>query len=302
MALTAALLISLTDKLTAWYLAELGTAATGYGMGATADLSTRAYGKATDYLALVRDSGNTAVVQNLISSAVLFQSLTDGNSLAQALAGPALSALHALCGNAGISGVTGIDSFATYYNTGAGGPWNALLAPDFRTLYSACTILPSLNTTAPNCYAEIKQGATYANALGKFVASGAAAGSYTAPSAVDSLLVAHYDQLSGAPGMDSTLYAGGYPYVQWSGGTGSETLTITGIWRKTDGTLASGAATYTTAAASSATPGSLIASGNRPFANSLLITTTNITITGSQNGATFYLNAIKPAGRANPPT
>ncbi len=151
-------------------------------------------------------------------------------------------------------------------------PWNALLSPSWRFLhYAVLSSYPS----APNVFFEVLQGSVYANGLRKLiVGTGQTAG---------------YD-------IDSTAYAGGYGRIKWTGATGTDTVTVTGDWRKTDGTLhVAGAGTATLSGAS----GTAVLTP--PDTNALLIKVTGIVAGGSISAGTIYAEAVKPASRANPP-
>jgi hypothetical protein len=76
-----------------------------------------------------------------------------------------ISGLNTRCAGAGLSGVTSLETFAQYYNTGAGGNWQALLSPDYRTLYKALYgAYPSpFNVYAPPLLASLGLG-NYASA------------------------------------------------------------------------------------------------------------------------------------------
>ncbi len=61
-----------------------------------------------------------------------------------------LTALANYGRNSGYTGVSSLDSFASYFNVGAGGNWQALLPPDFRTLhYLALHSYPSARNVYP---------------------------------------------------------------------------------------------------------------------------------------------------------
>jgi hypothetical protein len=179
------------------------------------------------------------------------------------------SALAALCTASGITGVSSMDTFCTYYNVGAGGPWAALLSPDYRTLYGIFN--NDTYPTAYNVYFEVLQGATYANGLRSLAVGGA--------------------QTAGQD-IDSAKYAGGFGQIKWAGATGSGTVTVTGTWRKTDGTLRTAAAG--TAALSGATGTAVL---TPPAANELLVLVTGIAVDAGITAGTIYAEAARPAGR-----
>ncbi len=73
-------------------------------------------------------------------------------------------------------------------------------------------------------------------------------------------------------------------------------MTVTGSWRKTDGTIATGDGTATVAAGNSTvalTP---------PFTSALLLAVTNVVAGTGMSAGTIYAEAARPSGRTNPPT
>lgn len=277
-AIAVADIVEIADKLTAYWVAALGTDGSGYGLR-TSGASGGAWAKADDIVDLVIALGDIDQIVSLADPAKTLRNATDAFSVIGRLAEVFINALdtEALrsAGVASISSVNTLDTFLTYYNTGSGGPWNALMAPDFRNIfYAAKRGYP----TATNVYLEVLQGSTYTNGLRKLVVTGAGTGTQTAG----------YD-------IDSDDYAGGFGQVIMSGITGSGVVTVTGTWRKTDGTVAEGAGTATV-------------SGNNtfvltpPFTNALLLTVTNIAAANGITSGTLYAEAKRPTGRTNPPT
>ncbi len=276
-AISAANVITFLDKETALWLAGLGTDVAAYGLR-TVGASAGAYKKAADQVAAVQALSDEYVQAILLSGAITARTNIDAFKVIGPTRKPFLDVLEAACAQAGLSGIQTLDAFLTYYNTatGGGGPWNCLQAPDFRDLfYSWKGAYP----TATNLYFEILQGATYTNAIAKWIVSGAGTGNLTA-----------------GTNIDSTKYAGGFGQVNVSGLTGSGVVTVTGNWRKTDGTVATGAA------------GTATVSGNGvtvltpPFTNALLLTVTAIAAANGITAGTIYAEAKRPSGRSNPPS
>ena len=182
-----------------------------------------------------------------------------------------LSALNNLAARAGISGVSDLNSFATYYNLQASTKWQCLFAPLFRHLYGLWR--GGNYPSAHNVYFEVLQGSRYPNALRKLVVGGSQTAGATIP---------------------DTQYAGGFPFLKWSGVSGSGTATITGNWRKTDGTTATGNGSANVSGASgevAITP---------PFTGALILSCTNISTSGITAG-TLYVEARRPSGRIRVP-
>ena len=274
--ITTANLILLLDKVSAAYLAALGTNASGFGLGTAGD-TVRAYKKFGDLLTLVLALNDADQVLSLLSDTQQTQrncdTLTAFAQMASRL-GTALNNEARRSGNVlGLSStITDLNSFARYYNTGAGGPWLCLFAPDFRAIYFA---LYGVNPDASNTYFEVLQGATYANALRKLV--------------VGTGMTAGFD-------IDSTAYAGGFGQLNVSGLTGTGIVTATGDWRDVAGnvlTAQNGTVNVTANGVFVLTP---------PATNALLIKVTNITVPGGITAGTIYAEAKRPTGRTNPPT
>jgi hypothetical protein len=123
-------------------------------------------------------------------------------------------------------------------------------------------------------YFEVLQGTDYPNALRKLVVGTGQTAGYT---------------------IDAMMYAGGFAHLKWSGVTGSGTATVTGIWRKPDGTTATGNGTANVSGASGA------ASITPPFTDALILSCSNISVSGVTAG-TLYVEAHRPFGRSNPPS
>lgn len=272
-AITAANVVALTDKLTAHYLRALGTGANGLG---TVGDTTRAYDAADDLVALVLALADADQVLSLLSDTKDLRTETDALVVIPKLDKRLLTAFDTECKRSGVvlaqTSILDLNSFASYYNLSA--PWSCLFAPDFLPIYAAAK---GANPTAYNTYLEVLQGATYANGLRKWVVSGAGTGTPTAG----------YEIVS-------TVYAGGFGQVIASGITGSGVVTVTGTWRKTDGTVITGDGTVTV-------------TGNNtfvlvpPFTNALLLTVTSLTAANGITAGTLYAEAKRPAGRTNPP-
>jgi len=287
-ALSAANAVAQTDKLTAFFLALLGTSGSGLGLGTSGANGTGlpastggAFQKVKDLQTLIIGINDPIQIASLMGPSNTLLTNVDALQATNQIAQGYISALDILARAAALVGVTDLNSYLSYYNTGSGGPWNCLCAPDFVNLYFACK---SAFPSAPNAYFEVLQGAawqgtTFTNALGKFIVSGAGAGAFTAGFAID-----------------STHFAGGFGQLNVSGLTGSGVVTVTGNWRNPDGTT------------QTATNGTATIAGNGvtvltpPSANALLYAVTNIAIAAGITAGTLYVEAKRPSGRTNPPT
>lgn len=277
-AISTASIITLADKLTAYWLACLGTDAGQMGMR-TEGATGGGWAKADDIVDLVLALADIDQIVSLADAARTLRTATDAYNSVGALAAPFVNALNqeALrsAGVAGIANVNTLDTFLTYYNTGDGGDFACLMPPDFRAMYYAAK---KAYPSAWNVYFEVIQGATYANGLRKLVVTGAGTGNQTAGEAIS-----------------SSNYAGGVGKIIVSGITGSGVVTVTGTWRLVDGTVTTG-------------DGSVTASANTtytltpPATGALLLTVTGIAAANGITAGTIYAEAHRPAGRTNPPT
>lgn len=270
-AITAAQVVTLTDKEAALWIAALGTDASAYGMrtvGATAGAYKKAADQSTNVVALADND----LIAALLGASQQQLRAVDAYVSAGLAAQQFLDALTGICRLANLTNVINLDSFSAYYNIGAGAPWNCLFAPDFAEMYYAyAKAYPSVWNT----YFEVLQGATYANALRKLV--------------VGTGQTAGFDIVS-------AKYAGGFGQINAAGITGSGIVTATGDWRNSDGTIAlavNGTVTVTGNGVFVLTP---------PSANQLLIRVTTLAAAAGITAGTLYAEAKRPAARTNPPT
>lgn len=263
-AITPANVVALTDKITAWYLA----AKSGLGTG-TSGASQKAADLQNLTLALQDYQQLSLLLQP--SESVRVASLA--TVFAPATIAPYLSALSNLCAQAGIQGANDLDSFATYYNLTTTTKWQCLFAPDLRELWG---LWRNGNYPSPhNVYFEVLQGSTYPNALRKLVVGTGQTSGYDIP---------------------ATQYAGGFPQLKWTDVSGSGTVQVAGTWRKTDGTTATGTGSVNVSGASGT------ASITPPFTGALILDCSGITPAAGITAGTFYVEAVRPTGRTNPPT
>lgn len=273
-ALTPALVVEFTDKLAAWFIALKGTTGNAYGTGVTGS-SYGAWKKADDAEALVMATEDYDIVAPLGAGFRAMKTASDGLRVGTSLSAPAFQSLAMACSSAGsaegLASVVDLDSFASYYNLTATTKWQCLFAPDlYDVLQGALGRPPS----AHNTYFEVLQSGA-ASALGRLIVG---------------------TGFSGPASIDSAKYAGGFGQVKGLAVEGSATVTVTGSWRKTDGTAATGDGTATVGAGNSTvtlTPA---------FTGALLLGVTNIVAGVGITAGTLYAEAARPSGRDNPPT
>lgn len=273
MALTVAQAVAWTDKLAAIRVTSLGTAAAGFGLGAK-NGSFGGWKKSDELIGLLMDSEDLDLV---LALGAAFSSLRGGCDISAFMASAASATINALNVASAASGVAlgqssivTLDTFATYYNLTDATKWQCLFAPDFLELYADVV---GAGPSAHNTYYEVLQSVV-ANALGKLIVGTG----FLSPGSID-----------------SAKYAGGFGQVKATGITGSATVTVTGTWRKTDGTTATGDGT-----ASVSTDGTVALTP--PFTSALLLAVTNIAAGTGITAGTIYAEAAGPSGRSNPPT
>ena len=264
---TYANLVTLSDDLCSEWNQAVGTNSSGYGVGHTGDTNT-AYGKAGTYMTDA-SAVDIDILRYLASAnAANHQAKVDIYNWSKMIHAPLLGDWTAAINAAGSATINNIEKFAKYWNYGSGGPWHCLMNPIFREIHFAVyTTYPS----ASNVFYEVLQGSRFGNALGKLVGS----------------------TFTDGVAIDSTKYAGGVAYARSSGSVSGSpgTISVTGVWRKTDGTTATGVGTV--AWGLPANPYAL----TPPFTNALLLDVTNITCSGSVGADTVWIEAWRPTGR-----
>jgi len=252
-----------TDKLCAWYL----QVQSGLGNG-----TSGASAKVQDMMNTLLNCLNYDELDALLRPT---KSLLEASIFTNFVSGTVpvfLSALSNLCGRSGLSGVSDLNTYATYYNLQHTTKWQCLFNPVFRSVYALWR--GGTYPSAHNVYFEVLQGSDYPNALRKLVVGTGQTAGYT---------------------IDDSMYAGGFAHLTWSGVSGSGTATVTGTWRKTDGTTATGNGTANVSGASGS------ASITPPFSGALILSCSNISVSGITAG-TLYVEARRPSGRSNPPS
>lgn len=281
MALTLAQLNRLIDE-SCRYLERVRNydSSTGYGIGEDG-FTNLASGTADNIVSYVLSTADATVIEYLLTPANRIADVTEAARFTRDRFRNLWEKLEALVRLLGISGVTSIETYLAYYNTGAGGTWTALQNPAWYDLYYKWKgAYPHLT----NPYFEIIKdgiwrGTSYANALGRFVVSGAGAGTFTDGAAVD-----------------YTKYAGGTGKINVSSLTGSGNVTITGLGMNPATRAVTASVTWITSISGTGLTTVVVGGGTAP-ADCLLVDVTNVTIAAGITAGTFYIEAHKPASR-----
>lgn len=253
-----------------------------YGVGVVGD-TDKAYGALDDLLGDIATTADPDIIGGLYTVAKSARDSTYAERLMVRQSQAILERLNQLVRAAAIdSSITNIETWLAYYNTGAGGEWNALMpGPQWREIYYQWKrAYPAIG----NLYFKVVQGGTfrgttYTNALAKFVVSGAGAGTLTDGAAVD-----------------TTKYAGGLPKINCSGLAGSGNVTITGTgWNPATNAITA-SVTWITALSGDGLTAIVPGAGTAP-ADCLINNVTNITIAAGITAGTFYIEAHAPSGR-----
>lgn len=248
-----------------------------YGMGEEG-WSYGAAGALADYRADMISAADNSELNALLQQA---NSAMDAcSAVAKALAvirGSLIKNEGLVRGLAVADGVNSIETYLTYYNTGAGGTWTALQPPQWRELfYQWKRVYPAVS----NVYYEVLQagtfrGTTFTNALRKLiVGTGTTAGET----------------------VDHTKYCGGIPQVYCSTFNGSsDTVTVTGTeFNRTTGLTTAGVTwTFTVNAT-----GRFARVGGTASADSLIVACSNISAGANITASSvIYAECRRPTSR-----
>ncbi len=170
----------------------------------------------------------------------------------------------------GISGVYDLNTYLSHLNTADVTKWSAMMPDGYRNLHYAC--LDSY-PVASNVYFEIVQGGDFTNALRKLeIGTGETAGD----------------------AVDEAKYAGGFPKLNCTGITGSDTVTVTGdAFNPATQTVSEGV-TWTASVSGDGVVA--LEEGTAPT-DSLIVAATGISAGGSLTAGTIYVEAHRPSGR-----
>lgn len=284
--ITPTQLYKLLDKVVATYQQVLGTGSNGMGDG-----TFGASYKALDIKNLVNASADVTFadsdLQAILTSASsqlttkLLTATVVGSQFADFLS--ALSSLCSVARSTVSATILDLDTYMSWYNyTNAVTYWQCMAPPDFRGIYYA---VRSAYPTAKNVYFPVVQGTTVlgqvlTNALRKLIIGTGQTAGYT---------------------VDYSQYGGGRPYIVWTGGNGSGAVTITVTGVNQDGTADIYTASGTWGVGSYVATNTGIALTPTGGANNLIVSASDITISGMSAG-TCYVEARTPASRTYPPT
>lgn len=274
------------DSVGSAYLRGLGTSGSGFGIPST----DKTYGFMDGALKVKTTVANTADldISGALGPGILRSiKLADGPTLMASIWMPFLAALQAHLIGAGLSGVTGFDSYLKYYNTGSGGTWTALVSGRARKLFELW-LGSSQALSAVNFYADVYRNGTNMDGT-------------AAPNALLSGTIGSPGTITPSTGVtiDSTLYAGGVPQVTTISITGSGLVTVTGTARdpSTGTTVANATWTATLAAGSSTV--ALSPGGSNPApANSLILSASALAVAVGLTGGQIFVESARPAGRS----
>lgn len=278
--LPAAELVGYVDKLDAAWIAEVGTSASGLGLG---DGTFGASAKQTGLATLVAGSGNIASQAVLAPRANVYPNNTAALAFATQFSS-FFSGLDQLSAQTGLA--SNLDGLMSAYNTA--GAWASMSPPEWVNIYKAVRgVAPS----PLNVYAPVVQGAVYTVGLGEY---NKATTTFTAPTASVGVL-------NSSSAIDITKYAGGFPTIQWTSGAGSGAVTITVAGQNQAGTAENFTLTGTWGSGAFTATQTGVALVPGTTATDLITKVTGYTVTGMTAGI-FFVNAIPPPGRTYPPS
>lgn len=279
------------DHLLRIYVRALGTSGSGYGAGDDAG-TFGASASALAALSVIVGAGDADVQNDVLRS---FSRMSDAKGVsdyAYWLTKRCKDALDVHIrnrGGLGSSGVTNLHSYLEYLNYGTGTKWQALQdGRAFRGWYHALVGSPPSVRT---CYFEVLQGALdvashlYSVGLGRFVATGAGTGNFTAATLEGDLA----NNGSGDGMIDTSKYVPAIPHIVVSGLTGSGVVTVTGNGYLPDGTTETGK-TWTATASANTT---YALSVGTAAAASRIYEVTSIGIAAGISAGTIYVQAMR---------
>ena len=271
--LSAASIVLITDKMSADWIYSLGTSGTNYGNGDGTFGSSLSNSQLATIVTNLGDITQQGVLAPIASSwptpstnAVIYKAryYRFSNGLDQL----------GQMANDQSSTITNLDSLMYWYNFGNGVTyWQCLAAPQWVSAYNA---IHAVNPNPLNVYFVCTQGGSYGgttftNALAKFIVSGSVyTAGYTIP---------------------YTTYAGGLAYWNFTGGSGSGTVTVVGKDQQNN--------TETWTVNQTGASGNLLMT---PSTHAYSLITKVSSVTDAAGAGTGYVEAHAPAGRTYPPT
>jgi hypothetical protein len=276
------------DNILLGRLAAIGTSA-GYGLGDATNFGAyEAVDDAFDALGAMTDADATIDFGRQLRT---FRNLFNGSSRYGEWAKAPIIAMDRHCARFGASNYSDLNTYLTYLNT-VGTKWEALQDPSFYDFYySIKRAYPAVN----NVYFEALQGAfdlddhLYTHGLGRFVATGAGTGNFTAGVVEGGLIT--------GGSIDSSKYCGGFLKLKVSGLAGTGNVTVTGIFYDPATKAVTTSATMITNITGDGTTTAVIGGGTAP-ADALIIRVTNITTAAGITAGTIYAESHRPSGRS----
>lgn len=265
------------DELISAYMRVDGTSTAAYGVGEFGD----SYGAANNLAQLrtaITETADNDVVETLGSSVTSARSKLTALLVCGAQMRGIKAAFDRHFRAQGSANYSNLETFLRRYNTGESTKWQVLQAPEWSALYNA---IAGARPEEYNCYFEVLQGSTYANAVAKWVVTGAGTGTFTDGVAID-----------------TTYYAGGIPALVTSGLTGSGDVTVTGTFYDpaTKTTETSKTCIFTVSANGRAYRKT--SSNGSAAADALLVGVDSVSAAAGITAGTIYVEAERPAFRS----
>ncbi len=274
------------DSVGSAYLRGVGTSGSGFGVPANDQVFGFMDGllKAKTRIASLGDLDIATALGPGIQRST---KLADGPSVLASIWMPFLAGLQSHLISAGLAGVSSFDTFLSYYNTGGGGTWTALVSGRTRRLYELW-LGTGLALSATNFYADVYKAGT--NVDGTSAPNGLMAGTIGAPGSIS---------ISSGVTIDSAKYAGGFPQLNSTGIAGSGIVTVTGTARDPATGAVVAAATWVATVSAGASTVALAPGGSSPApANSLILAGSTMTVAVGLTAGSITLEAAMPAGRS----
>lgn len=269
--ITVESLNKIMDRVISAYIRALGNSTALYGIGASGDT----YGTQSHLTAIsakILETDDADVISHLLASAQSQKTAFTAVNVAAAKLRAFVFALNRHFRLQGDSNYSNLETFLRQYNTEESSKWQVLQDYRWRDLYYA--ISSGSYPAIYNCYFEVLQGSTYANALRKYVGTGAGTGTQTAGQTID-----------------STKYCGGVPKLTVASLTGTGTVTVTGTAYDPATRTTSAGVTWTTSV--TANGNYYLTPGTAP-ANSLIVGCSNISAAAGISAGTLYVEAERP--------
>lgn len=278
-------IIAATDKIAAAYIAELGTYASGLGEGDGTLILASDWGVSRKLRELQLLVAAYCFVLNNQTCGNPVQNAINVSGITNISKGKFLFILMAYNNAAAISGnalalptIQNLPTYLTYYNTGAGGPYTCLVAPEFSTLWNLCF------GTIPGQPAGVGALNVYSPLIAT-MATQVVGGAFTPGTNVDTT------QYAGAGQIEASITG-----ATWSSGS-SGTVTITANAIDASGAAQTGR-TFSGTLSTVAGSGSVVLTP--AIAGDLATAITAVTTPGTLTAGTIVVSSLYPAGRSAP--